>query len=263
MGGVCYNLRLVAFSLLLALCASGEAAQRPSITSDPDWPLVIAKLRQQMDGMPERTAVRQQLAIAHNNYAVSLADQGLLDDAIRQLQEAVRLEPSNVEFRKNLALIHLKSAQAAYQAHHAQRAKQALDRAIAIAPDLAPSYVLLGELEYTSQRLKEAEAAWQKAVALDPTLTDVKKKLDRLAQEKPVEAKFEKLSQLYFDLRYTEGLPRSASFDIQETLLKARREVGSDFACWPTQKLVVLIYSAEQFRRLRQDTPEWVGGQYD
>ena len=258
------NLQLVALFLLsTSLCPPGETAQQPSAADAPDWPAVIAKLRQQLDGMSERAAVREQLAVAYNNYAVSLADQGRLDDAVRQLEEAVHIDPSSVQFRNNLALIHLKAAQTAYQAHQTQRAKQALDRAIAAMPTLADAYVLLGELEYNSQRLKEAEAAWQKALTLDSTRLDVRKKLERLSQERPVESQFEKLSQLYFDIRYTEGLARSAGFDIQEALLKARREVGSDFACRPTQKLVVLVYSTEQFRRLRQDTPEWVGGQYD
>jgi len=111
--------------------------------------------------------------------------------------------------------------------------------------------------------VKEAQAAWKRALELDPALVDIQKRLEQLNQELPVESHFGRLSQAYFDIRYTEGLERSTGFDIQETLLEARRTTGSDFAFWPKHKLVVLVYSAEQFRALRQDTPDWVAGQYD
>jgi hypothetical protein len=39
--------------------------------------------------------------------------------------------------------------------------------------------------------------------------------------------------------------------------------VGSDFAYWPKHKLIVLVYSAESFRALRKETPDWVAGQFD
>jgi hypothetical protein len=50
---------------------------------------------------------------------------------------------------------------------------------------------------------------------------------------------------------------------LQDALLQARRKVGNDFRYWPSTKLVVLVYSSKTFRGMRQDTPEWVGGQYD
>jgi hypothetical protein len=52
-------------------------------------------------------------------------------------------------------------------------------------------------------------------------------------------------------------------FDIRDLLLQARRSIGSDFSYWPKHKLIVLIYSDEEFRRLRQDAPDWVAGQFD
>jgi hypothetical protein len=81
--------------------------------------------------------------------------------------------------------------------------------------------------------------------------------------ELPVEAKFERLSQASFDLRYEEGLDRPVGFDVRDALLAARREVGGHFSCWPKYKIVVLMYSAENFRKLRAEVPEWVAGQFD
>jgi len=241
----------------------GEASEQVSAEAQPDWPTVIAQLRQQLDQMPGQATTRKQLAIAYNNYAVSLADQGRLIEATQQLQEAIRIDPSNSQFHTNLVRLELQAAQLAYQAYQREQAKEAIHRALAVDPNSADAYVLLGEIEYHSQRLKEAKAAWQTALAIDPSLTEVRKKLEQLNQELPVESKFERLSQVYFDIRYTEALERPAGFDIRDALLQARRSIGGDVAFWPKHKLVVLIYSAEQFRRLRQDTPDWVAGQYD
>jgi len=84
-----------------------------------------------------------------------------------------------------------------------------------------------------------------------------------LKQELPIESGFDQISQAYFDLRYEDEFEQPAGFDIRDALLQARREVGSDFAYWPKYKIVVLIYSSEHFRALRQETPEWIGGLYD
>lgn len=218
---------LLFFLWLLPLRA--WAGQGTAAEANPDWRGIIAQWRERVDRVPSDRQAREQLAIAYNNYAVTLADAGELDEAVEQLEEALRVEPANAQLQSNLAII----------------------------------YVKIGELEYNRQRLKEAKAAWEKALALRPDLPEVRAKLDQLNQELPVESNFEKLSQVYFDLRYTGQLERASGFDIQYLLLKARREVGSDFAYWPTHKIVVLLYTAEEFRRLRQQAPEWSAGQYD
>lgn len=234
---------------------SGEA--------QPDWPTIITELEDQLNRTPHQPVLRQQLAIAYNNYAVELADEGRVDDAVTQMEEAIRLDPTSTQLQTNLALIHVKAAQEAYQAGRLDKAHQLVTQALASNPNSAEAYTLLGEIEYNRQRLKEAKAAWEKALALDPTLEGARERLAQVKQELPVESKFEKLSQLHFDIRYHEGLERSTGFDIQDALSQARREVGSDFAFWPQHKTVVIVYSAEQFRQLRQSAPEWAGGQYD
>lgn len=249
--------------LILLFPLRAWAGQGTAAEANPDWPAVIAQLRERVDRVPSDRQAREQLAIAYNNYAVTLADAGELDEAVEQLEEALRLNPANAQLNTNLAAIHLKAAQEAYQARRLPEAKRLAQKALTAAPAQADPYVLLGEIEYHSQRLKEAKAAWEKALALGPDLPEVRAKLDQLNQELPVESSFEKVSRVYFDLRYTGQLERASGFDIQYLLLKARREVGSDFAYWPTHKIVVLLYTAEEFRRLRQQAPEWSAGQYD
>ncbi|MBI3009675.1 MAG: tetratricopeptide repeat protein [Candidatus Omnitrophica bacterium] len=232
--------------------------------SEPvDWLVMISRLRQQMQDHPGRAETRRQLATAYNNYAVALIDKGESQLAIEQLQTALDLDEHNSDFRENLGRLYVRLAHDAYQLHQLEEALKSLNQAIALSPKIPEAYILKGDVEYQSQKLKEAKASWQQALTLQPDQSEIVKRLEQVQQEIPVESKFERLSQAYFDLRYEEQLERPIGFDIRDALLEARRTVGADFAYWPKHKLIVLIYSAESFHSMRQDTPEWVAGQFD
>jgi tetratricopeptide (TPR) repeat protein len=257
-----------ALIVALGIGSSAAAAGTPSSggeTADPavDWPVAIARLRQEMHRRPGHALTRQQLAVAYNNYGVELSGQGDLGRAITQMEEAIAVEPDNAQFKKNLAVIYVNQAHAAYEGKQTDASLAALERAIVLAPEVAGAYVLLGDIEYERQHLKEARAAWERARALDPALPDLGERLNRVSQELPVEGAFDKISQAYFDLRFPESVDRSSGFDVRDALLEVRREVGSDFAYWPKYKIVVLMYTPDDFRQLRQETPEWVAGLYD
>lgn len=252
-------------SLSVAIVATAVVsfAVEAELTEQTDWPATIAQLRHEMQQNPGAAIIQQQLAIAYNNYGVSLAGQGEWGLAKRQLEEAVDLDPDEASFKTNLATICLNEAHDLYLNRRSAEAKLALERTITLAPELVQAYVLLGTIEYESQHLRQAKAAWEQALLLDPALEQVSQRLDQLKRELPIEAEFGRISQAYFDLRFEDVLERPRGFDLSSVLLEARREVGSDFAYWPSYKIVVLLYSAESFRALRRETPEWVSGQFD
>ncbi|MBI4341394.1 MAG: alpha/beta fold hydrolase [Candidatus Omnitrophica bacterium] len=258
--------RIAAWSLaaVMALAlASSAVAEPPPATEETDWPTVIARLQQEVQQRPGLAHTRQQLAIAYNNYGVVLGNEGQWEQAVRQLQEAVQLDPANTQAKENLSRIYLNRAHEAYQQRRFPDALSAIELALQANPELAQAYALRGELEYNQQKLKEAKASWEQALKLDPSQPEIGKRLEQVTQELPVESDFERVSQASFDIRYQEGLESAIGFDVRDVLLQARREVGSDFAYWPKHRLVVLVYSAESFKQLRQETPEWLAGQFD
>lgn len=251
----------IAWLLLMApVWAADQQAEAPEAK---DWPVLIAQLRQEVQRRPGLAQPREQLAIAYNNYGVSLSDAGQWDPAIAQLQEAIRVDPQNRQFQQNLANVYMNKAKGLHENHQDGEALSVITQALELNGALAGAHLLRGDIEYGRQRLKEAKAAWEQALALDPANSTLAEQLEQLKQELPVESKFDTLSQAYFDLRYEDAFQRPAGFDIRDALLQARRDVGSDFAYWPKYKVVVLIYSNEHFRSLRQETPEWIGGLYD
>ncbi|MDP3721909.1 MAG: tetratricopeptide repeat protein, partial [Candidatus Omnitrophota bacterium] len=259
----------LAYSLLVVcLMAHGgfadqPADQPPSEQESMNWSEVIARLRQEMHQRPGHAQTRQQLAIAYNNDGVRLSEQGEWTLAVTQLQEAIRLDAANEQFRNNLRQVYLQQAQDGYARHQLNEAIRVLDQLLALAPDVAQAYALRGQIEYDRQRLKEAKAAWERALELDPSQTSLSKRLEQLNQELPIESSFERLSQAYFDVRYEEALERPVGFDVRDALLEARRSIGSNFAYWPKHKFVVLVYTAEQFQALRRQMPDWVGAYFD
>ena len=253
----------IVMAWLLLMAPVWAADQQAQVPEAKDWPVLIAQLRQEVQRRPGLAHPREQLAIAYNNYGVSLSDAGQWEPAIAQLQEAIRVDPQSQQFRQNLANVFVNQAQKLHENHQDNEALTVITQALELHPSSAGAHQLLGEVEYGRQQLKEAKAAWERALALDPANTVLAERLAQLTNELPVESKFDKLSQAYFDLRYEDLFERPAGFDIRDALLQARRDVGSDFAYWPKYKIVVLIYSNEHFRALRQETPEWIGGLYD
>jgi len=253
---------------IAVLCVAGAAWVWPrglaaEQAEGEDWPVVISQLQQELYRRPGHLHTRQQLAVAHNNYGVSLGNQGRWSQAVQELQEALRLDDANGQAKNNLSRIHLNQAHDAFKRHEVTEALAAVEQSLALNPELAQAYALRGEIEYGRQRLKEAKAAWARALELDPSQLELAERLARVTEELPVESDFERLSQAYFDVRYQEELQRTLGFDVRDALLEARRTVGGHFSYWPKHKLVVLVYSWESFRALRQETPEWVGGQFD
>jgi len=260
-----WSLRVAAWLLVTSSCGAAESADSsPTDLSSADWPSIIARLQQQLYDWPGHVQTRQQLAIARNNYGVSLTQQEHWESAEREFREALRLERTNQQVLDNFTQMHVQHARHAYQHHEIREALQALESATALNPNFAPAYALRGEIQYYgAQNLKEAKAAWQRAFELDPAQPGLADQLARVTRELPVESKFERLSQAYFDVRYEEQLEAPVGFDVRDALLEARRTIGADFAYWPKHKIVVLLYSAESFRALRQETPEWVKGEFE
>ena len=104
--------------------------------------------------------------------------------------------------------MYLNQAHGAFERHQLQDAETIIKQAITLNPNLTEAYILLGEIAYSNQKLKEAKLAWQRALELDPGRTELAKRLQQVTDELPVESKFERLTQAYFDLRYEEQLER-------------------------------------------------------
>jgi len=242
------------------------------LTAQENWSAMIQTLKQQVRSNRGDENLRNQLAIAHNHYAMVLGNQKKWEEATRQMEEALRLDRHNARFKENLSLVHLNHAYQLYQEPHRThsyqsyrhlKAKGLVEKTLRLNSKLAPAYVLLGDIEYDNQQLPKAELAWQKAQRLDPAINGLASRLDRVGRESKVESKMKSVGDVYFNLRYDDSVKQSSGFDIRRVLREARQDVGRDFRYRPQHKIVVLLYSKEAFGKVRESAPEWASGIYD
>ena len=254
--------------LLLGLLMLGL----PSHVAQQNWPAAIKGLQQQLRSKPRDKNLRTQLAVAYNNYAMDLGQQKKWKEATSQMEEALQLDRQNARFKENLSMVYLNYAyqlyqeptrERSYQSYRHQEAKTLLEKALRQNTKLASAYVLLGDIEYDNQKLPMAKLNWERAKRLDPNLTGLASRLDRVGRESQVESDMKSVGDVYFTLRYDDSVKQSAGFDIRRVLREARQDVGRDFQYRPQHKIVVLLYSKEAFRKIRESAPEWASGLYD
>jgi tetratricopeptide (TPR) repeat protein len=104
-------------------------------------------------------------ASEHMELGVDYHEQGRLDEAIAEFQEAIQLDPDFVEAHYNLGLAY--TDQGEFDAAIAE-----YEKAIGLAPDLAVAHNGLGNVYYNLNRIDEAMAEYEEAVRLDPDLAD-------------------------------------------------------------------------------------------
>ena len=222
------------FHLLTIVMLGLLILDMPSLEAQTDWAAAIEQLKREVRKKPRDRNLKNQLAIAYNNYAMTLGSQGNWKDATSQMEEAYRLDRQNAAFKENLTQIYLNYA-----------------------------YVLLGDIEYDNQQLGRAKLAWERAKRLDPRMRGLTSRLDRLGQESAVESNMNSVGDVYFTLQYDDSVKQSSGYDIRRVLREARQEVGRDFQYRPNHRIVVLLYSQQAFREVRSRAPEWAAGIFD
>lgn len=182
--------------------------------------------------------------------------------ALDYLSRLESWEPSNPSLRP--ARIELLQALGAryYQDRDFLRARETYLQALDLDPRNFGVLKMLGEIAYYSQKLEEAADYWSEALNLQPGDRELSRLLKQLRREAAVESGLDASVLANFDIRYTS---RSDSYHIKEIedwLMEAYREIGYDFNYYPNRPVVVLLYTPEEFARIRS-TPSWVGALYD
>ena len=249
------TVRMAAVALLILLA---------QVTLAEDWPRIIEDIKRGGSSKQQR----QQLSVAYNNYAIELSNQGNWAQAETELQRAVAIDTSNEQFKQNLSVIFLNHAASLRQDRRASdrgtdvKSKTLVQQALRYNPRSADAYAILGDIAYDTQELAHAKTAWDRAKQLNPSMTSIDERLNKLNSEQAVEKQFDRAGDVHFDLRYQDGISYSSAYDLRKVLDQARRDVGRDFGYWPRHQIVVLVYSEEDFKQVRQG-PDWIAALYD
>jgi tetratricopeptide (TPR) repeat protein len=118
-------------------------------------------------------ALGPNLAGARNNLAALLASRGQLDDAVRYLNEAIRLDATDASAYANMAAVRLQQNAISDAIHYARLA-------IDLQPRHADAHVNLGVALARAGDLKAAEQAFAAALAINPRQENARRNLDAL-----------------------------------------------------------------------------------
>ena len=218
---------VLAVGLVLA-CTSPSTAQR--VTKDPQ---TLAK-----DGA---TALNERR----------------FDDALAAFTAAAAQLPND----GNMAL---GAGLAAFMLGRAGDAETWLVRALKLQPNLTQASIVLGEQQHRSGRLEEAIATYEAALKLAPK-ADTGQLEDRLAawrKERQLVGRFSRSQGTHFTVLFEGPADEFLARRIVDHLESAYLRVGESLRAYPTQTIIVVLYTTQQFQDVTR-MPAWSGASYD
>jgi Flp pilus assembly protein TadD len=118
---------------------------------------------------------------------------GRVDEAAREIELAVRANPSNAQLRKQAAAIQ-------EQAGRSSKAVGHLESALQLARSDAEAWILLGELETRRENIADAYVAFRRAAQIEPNeiraVSGLALAADQLGFEKEAEAAYARWAAL-------------------------------------------------------------------
>jgi len=101
-----------------------------------------------------------------NNYGTALADQGNVDEATRQYEEALRVWPKSALAHVNLGVVLANQGKFMEAIRH-------YDEALRLIPDYALAHGNLGRALVSQGKIDEAIVHYKEALRIDPSLADI------------------------------------------------------------------------------------------
>jgi tetratricopeptide (TPR) repeat protein len=151
---------------------------------------------------------------------------------------------------------------AAHLLGRSQEATAPLRRALDLDPRLTPASILLGQIVYSDGRVADAIKIYEKALAHAPDHPQLTAKLkawraDAAASTGFTERRFDRF-RVMFQGHSDHALAARAT----EILDAAFWRIGRTLGTYPSEPVVVMLYTEQQFRDVTQ-APTWAGGIYD
>ncbi|NQT46809.1 MAG: hypothetical protein HQ593_04950 [Candidatus Omnitrophica bacterium] len=206
--------------------------------------------------------IERNLANLYNTKAIKLSKEGEWDKAEDIFERILNLFPSEIDYKKNFSSILLGKAASTYKKKDLHKAKRDAEKSLRYNPLNSDAMVLMGDINYDLQRLKEAHSWWEKAMEIDSSSSAIEQRLAKVKREYQAEVNLEKLPAEFFEIRFEKELEGYSAYAMRDILRSVRRTIGQDFNYFPSYKTIVLVYPEETFRELT-NTPPWISGLYD
>jgi tetratricopeptide (TPR) repeat protein len=180
---------------------------------------------------------------------------GDADRAAKLFAEALDLEPDE-------PVLLFGAGAAAHLQGRGKEATTRLRRALEIAPDMTPASMLLGQIEYTNGEVSRAIAIYEKALTYAPNDPHLTSKLGAWRTDADINRSFTERRVDRFRVMFQGHADNALAARATELLESAFWRIGKALGAYPSDPVVVMLYTEKQFRDVTQ-APEWSGGLYD
>ena len=144
--------------IVIVIAALGSAMLAACGDKAPDSPTPVPSTS--TPTAPPTPSASERMALG-----MDYREQGELDKAVAEFQQAIELDPDFVEAHYNLGLTHADRGE--FDAAIAE-----YEKALELAPDLAEAHNGLGTVYFDTNRLDQALAKYTEAIQLDPDFAD-------------------------------------------------------------------------------------------
>ena len=151
---------------------------------------------------------------------------------------------------------------AAYMLGRDEEAEASLEQSLSLDPRLTDASRFLGELYVRTGRADEAIETYEAALELAPADAELTRKLADWREQSRLHDRFRKSSGAHFRVLFEGRSDEALARRIVDMLETAYRNVGSVLRTYPTQPIIVVLCTQEQFQDITRALA-WAAGVYD
>jgi len=200
--------------------------------------------------------LRAQSSVAElNDTGWKLLQKGDAAHAARLFADALAQQPDD-------PVLLFGASVSAHVQGRADEAKPRLRRALEVNPRFTPASLLLGEIMYREGDLDQAIKTYETALTFAPGNADLTARLQTWHQEADVHSTFVERRQDRFRVMFEGRTDAPLAAHTTDALNTAFWRIGQELRAYPSNPIVVILYTEKQFRDITR-APEWSGGLYD
>ena len=194
--------------------------------------------------------------------AVKLAEAGsnALDE--RRFADALASFTAAAKLAPRNANIAFGVGLSAYMLGQNADAERHFQRALQLDPSITDASILLGELQYRNGRIGDAVATYEAALKRAPADARLREKITEWSAEARSESRFAETRGVHFRVLFEGPVDQALARRAVEMLEDAYLRIGDALGFYPSQSVEVVLYTSQQFRDITRG-PAWASGVYD
>ena len=192
----------------------------------------------------------ERAAVAYHAAAQLELVRGDMEHALADERTALTFAPEDPAVLLNVAYLHLRRSEF-------KQALDYLDRAKRIAPENPDVPKLAGWAYYGMNKLREAVAEWQRALALHPD-AEVQAALEKARRDQQEEENYRENESSHFTLRYSGEAEPGLAREVLRALETHFSAIESELSYTPPEPIGVILYTKQAFADITR-APAWAG----